>query len=49
MHFPAMRNEAIEYLAVRAGGAYADVTAGLGGYTAAIAERLTTGVVAALD
>jgi 16S rRNA (cytosine1402-N4)-methyltransferase len=44
-----MRNEAIEYLAVRAGGAYADVTAGLGGYTAAIAERLTTGVVAALD
>jgi 16S rRNA (cytosine1402-N4)-methyltransferase len=44
-----MRNEAIEYLAVQAGGAYADVTAGLGGYTAAIAERLTTGVVAALD
>jgi len=44
-----MLNEALEYLAVRADGAYADATAGLGGYTAAIAQRLTTGVVAALD
>ncbi|MGO9094937.1 MAG: 16S rRNA (cytosine(1402)-N(4))-methyltransferase RsmH [Bryobacteraceae bacterium] len=49
MHFPVMLNEAVEYLAVRAGGTYADATAGLGGYTAAIAQRLTTGVVAALD
>jgi len=49
MHFPVMRNEALEYLAVRPDGVYVDATTGLGGHTAAIAERLTTGFVIALD
>ncbi len=49
MHFPVMRNEALEYLAVRPDGVYVDATTGLGGHTAAIAERLTTGQVIALD
>jgi 16S rRNA (cytosine1402-N4)-methyltransferase len=49
MHYPVMLHEAIEFLAIRPGGVYADVTAGLGGHTAAIARRLTTGLVLALD
>jgi 16S rRNA (cytosine1402-N4)-methyltransferase len=49
MHTPVMLNEALEYLAVRPDGIYADATAGLGGHTAAIAQRLTTGQVIALD
>ena len=49
MHFPVMCAAALNYLAVRADGVYLDATAGLGGHTAAIAERLTTGVVIACD
>jgi 16S rRNA (cytosine1402-N4)-methyltransferase len=49
MHYPVMRNEVLEMLAVRPEGIYADTTAGLGGHTAAIAERLTTGLALALD
>ncbi|MGC9969011.1 MAG: 16S rRNA (cytosine(1402)-N(4))-methyltransferase RsmH [Bryobacteraceae bacterium] len=49
MHYPVMLNEALEYLAVRPDGIFADATAGLGGHTAAIAQRLTTGLVIALD
>ena len=49
MHVPVMLAEALEYLAVRPDGVYADVTAGLGGHTGAIAARLTSGTVIALD
>src|ERR1022692_3627033 len=49
MHFPVMAAEAIELLAVRPDGVYLDATTGLGGHTALIAQRLTTGLVIASD
>src|SRR5579864_5142381 len=49
MHVPVMAAEAIELLAVRPDGVYLDATAGLGGHTALIAQRLTTGIVIAND
>jgi len=49
MHFSVMAAEAIELLAMRPDGVYLDTTAGLGGHTALIAKRLTTGVVIAND
>jgi 16S rRNA (cytosine1402-N4)-methyltransferase len=49
MHFPVMAAEAMELLAVRPNGIYLDSTAGLGGHTALIAQRLTTGLVIAND
>ena len=49
MHFPVMAAESIELLAVRPEGIYVDATAGLGGHTALIAQRLTTGLVIAND
>src|ERR1035441_6615624 len=49
MHFPVMAAEAIELLAVRPDGVYLDATAGLGGRTALIAQRLTTGLLIASD
>jgi 16S rRNA (cytosine1402-N4)-methyltransferase len=49
MHFPVMAAEAIEYLAIRGEGTYVDATAGLGGHTAKIAQRLTTGKLIAND
>lgn len=49
MHFPVMCAAALDYLALRPDGVYLDATAGLGGHTAAIAERLTTGLVIACD
>jgi len=44
-----MLRESLEYLAIRPDGIYADCTAGLGGHTLAIAERLTSGLVLACD
>ena len=49
MHVPVMLPEALEYLALRPDGIYIDVTAGLGGHTGAIAQRLTSGKVLSLD
>ena len=44
-----MAAEAIDWLAVRPTGTYLEATAGLGGHTAEIARRLTTGRVIAND
>ena len=49
MHYPVLRAEALEYLAIRPEGVYLDATAGLGGHTREIAGRLTTGFVMAND
>src|SRR5437899_5437091 len=49
MHISVMPEEAIGLLAIRPDGIYLDATAGLGGHTALIAERLTTGYAIASD
>src|SRR5882672_6594820 len=49
MHPPVMPLEATDLLAIRPEGVYLDCTAGLGGHTALIAQRLTTGYVIAND
>ncbi len=49
MHTPVMAAEVIEALAVRPDGVYVDATLGLGGHTALIAARLTTGLVIGCD
>ena len=43
MHVSVMPAKSLDLLAVRPDGIYLDATAGLGGHTALIAERLTTG------
>jgi len=48
-HYPVLLEESLEYLSIRPEGIYVDMTAGLGGHTAAIAARLTTGWVLACD
>ncbi|HWF46206.1 MAG TPA: 16S rRNA (cytosine(1402)-N(4))-methyltransferase RsmH [Bryobacteraceae bacterium] len=42
-HYPVMLPESLEYLAIQPGGVYVEMTAGLGGHTRAIAERLGEG------
>src|SRR5271165_5316761 len=49
MHVPVMVGECLEYLAIQPSGIYLDATTGLGGHTAAIAQKLTTGFVIAND
>jgi 16S rRNA (cytosine1402-N4)-methyltransferase len=49
MHYSVMPREVIEYLAVRPDGVYLDATAGMGGHTGLIAQRLTTGLALAID
>ncbi len=44
-----MPGEALSLLAVRSDGIYLDATAGMGGHTTLIAQRLTTGMVIAND
>ncbi|HTU47308.1 MAG TPA: 16S rRNA (cytosine(1402)-N(4))-methyltransferase RsmH [Bryobacteraceae bacterium] len=48
-HYPVMLAESLEYLAIRPDGIYVDMTAGLGGHTAALAEKLERGFVIACD
>jgi len=49
MHIPVLLEEALNYLAIRPDGVYLDATAGLGGHTGAIAQRITSGRVVASD
>ena len=39
-HVPVLLKEAIDFLAVKAGGTYLDATVGLGGHSYEIAKRL---------
>ncbi len=48
-HIPVLFNETIDALNVRPNGIYVDCTAGGGGHCAAVAERLTTGRIIAID
>ncbi len=48
-HYSVLLAESLEYLAIRPNGVYYDLTAGLGGHTRAIAERLEGGRVVACD
>ncbi len=49
MHVPVMLAECMDYLRVTPEGTFLDATAGLGGHSAAIAARLTTGTLIAND
>src|SRR5215471_10054237 len=44
-----MLDEVLEWLRVKPGGTYIDVTAGAGGHSEAIAKRLTSGRLISLD
>src|SRR3954464_12671399 len=49
MHVSVMPDEVLSLLNVRSDGTYMDATAGLGGHTRLIAQRLSTGIVIAND
>lgn len=48
-HIPVLFNETIDALNVRPDGIYVDCTAGGGGHCSAVAEKLTTGRIIAID
>jgi len=48
-HIPVLLNEALDWLRIRPEGTYVDCTLGGGGYAEAIANRLTTGRLLAID
>ncbi len=48
-HIPVLFNETIDALNIRPDGIYVDCTAGGGGHCSAVAERLTTGRIIAID
>lgn len=48
-HIPVLKHEAIEALAIREDGVYVDATLGLGGYSADIADQLSTGKLIGFD
>lgn len=48
-HIPVLFNETIDALNIKSDGIYVDCTAGGGGHCAAVAERLTTGRIIAID
>ena len=48
-HLPVLLRETIEGLAVKPDGVYVDGTAGGGGHSEAIAKRLSTGRLIAID
>ena len=48
-HIPVLLEEALQWLAVRPEGTYADCTLGAAGYAKEIAERVTTGRLIAID
>ena len=48
-HYPVLLTESLEYLAIRPDGIYVDMTAGLGGHSGAIAQRLSTGLLISCD
>lgn len=49
MHVSVLRSEVLEGLAIKSDGIYIDATAGLGGHSRDIAERLETGKVYSAD
>lgn len=49
VHIPVLLEETIDGLSIRENGIYADATAGGGGHSSAILERLTTGKVISID
>ena len=49
MHIPVLTQEVVEWLAIKPNGTYVDATAGAGGHSQAILERLTTGRLLAID
>jgi len=48
-HIPVLFNETIDALCVKSDGIYVDCTAGGGGHSAAVAEKLLTGRLIAID
>lgn len=48
-HIPVLFNETVQSLNITADGVYVDCTAGGGGHSGAIAEKLTTGRLVAID